>query len=90
MKQALAVQIYFSMQGSPLQLEEAGSAPTPTSSALASGKHPVAGSWSLSLLQQPAEGRSTPTTMLTRRAPLLHTVLAPCCRVFMSTLELLV
>ncbi|KAK9836881.1 hypothetical protein WJX74_010329 [Apatococcus lobatus] len=46
--------------GSPLQLEGAGSAPVPTGSTLVSGKHPVTGSWTLSMLQQPAAGSSKP------------------------------
>ena len=44
------------VQGSPLQLGEAGGKPAPTSSQLVSGKHPVAGSWTLSMSQHPATG----------------------------------
>ena len=53
------------VQGSPLQLREAGSKPAPITSQLVSGEHPVAGSWTLSLSQHPATGSFASTSLVT-------------------------
>lgn len=64
-----------------MQLAEAGSAPTAASSTFVSGKHPVAGTWSLSMLQQPTEGRSAAAIVMASDASsMLHSVLVLACK----------